>query len=70
MSDPTSAEISDENLDTLIALNLVSKALLPREFLPGMRAKRWGRILFSSSTTSLVSGPSEGSASIVTTPMS
>jgi NAD(P)-dependent dehydrogenase (short-subunit alcohol dehydrogenase family) len=36
MSDPTSAEISDENLDTLIAVNLVSNVLLTREFLPGM----------------------------------
>lgn len=51
--------ISDENLDTLIAINLVSNILLTREFLPGMRAKRWGRILFSSSTTSLVSGSSD-----------
>jgi NAD(P)-dependent dehydrogenase (short-subunit alcohol dehydrogenase family) len=60
MSDPTSAEISDENLDTLIALNLVSNVLLTREFLPGMRAKRWGRM----------SKRAPSSASIVTTPMS
>lgn len=53
-------QISDTSLDTLLALNLVSNILLTREFLPGMRAKHWGRILFSSSTTSLVSGAGDG----------
>lgn len=53
-------QISEGNLDTLIALNLVSNILLTREFLPGMRAKRWGRVLYSSSSTSLVSGSGDG----------
>jgi gluconate 5-dehydrogenase len=52
--------ISEAGLDTLLALNLTSNILLTREFLPGMRARGWGRILFSSSTTSLVSGSTEG----------
>lgn len=53
-------QITNASLDTLLALNLVSNILLTREFLPGMRDKQWGRILYSSSTTSLVSGAGDG----------
>ena len=54
--------ISDEAIDTMLQANISANVELVRAILPGMRAKRWGRILFSSSATTAVTSPFEGSS--------
>jgi NAD(P)-dependent dehydrogenase (short-subunit alcohol dehydrogenase family) len=52
--------IRDDAVDTMLQANISSNVELVRAFLPGMRAKRWGRFLFSSSATTVVASPFEG----------
>ncbi len=54
--------ISDAAMDRILRINFSSNVELFRAFLPGMREKKWGRFLFSSTVGSLVSSPHEGMA--------
>lgn len=48
--------ISPTELDECIRTNFTANFELMNHFLPAMRAKRWGRVLFSSSAGSVLSG--------------
>ena len=48
--------VSPTELDECIRTNFTANFELMNHFLPGMRAKRWGRVLFSSSAGSVLSG--------------
>lgn len=48
--------ISGTELDECVRTNFTANFELTQHFLPAMRAKRWGRILFSSSAGSVLSG--------------
>ena len=50
------AEIREEDWNELIAVNLTSCFLVTQAVLPGMRAKRWGRIVNVSSVAAQVGG--------------
>lgn len=52
--------LTDETLEQAMQVNLLSNLQLTRAFLPGMRKKRWGRILFSSSATSIAGAAAPG----------
>ncbi len=54
------AALSDEDWALAVPLTLLSAVRLARAVLPGMRARRWGRIVFISSTS--VKQPIEGLA--------
>ena len=49
-------EITEEDWDELIATNLKSCFLMTQAVLPGMRARRWGRIVNLSSVAAQVGG--------------
>jgi 3-oxoacyl-[acyl-carrier protein] reductase len=49
-------EITESDWDELIAVNLTSCFLLTQAVLPGMRARRWGRIINLSSVAAQVGG--------------
>jgi 3-oxoacyl-[acyl-carrier protein] reductase len=49
-------EITEENWDQVLTINLKSMFLLTQAVLPGMRAKRWGRIINLSSVAAQVGG--------------
>jgi NAD(P)-dependent dehydrogenase (short-subunit alcohol dehydrogenase family) len=55
-------KISDKMFDQTFQVNVSSIIEMMRAFLPGMRQKKWGRIMFSSSTTSLAAAAQEGMA--------
>jgi NAD(P)-dependent dehydrogenase (short-subunit alcohol dehydrogenase family) len=42
-------EISDQDWDQMMTLNFMSGVRLSRAYLPGMKARNWGRIIFISS---------------------
>ena len=48
-------EIRDEDWDRLLELNLTSCMMLTRGLVPGMKARRWGRIIHMSSNMGLAS---------------
>ncbi len=48
--------VTDEDLDQCLRTNFTANFELTRHFLPAMREKKWGRILFSSSAGSVLSG--------------
>jgi NAD(P)-dependent dehydrogenase (short-subunit alcohol dehydrogenase family) len=50
-------EIRDEDWNTLLELNVTSSMVLTRALAPGMKERRWGRILYTSSIVALVSTP-------------
>lgn len=52
--------ISEAEMDACLQLNLVSNIMLTEALLPHMRAQKWGRILFSSSTASHLCAPLQG----------
>ncbi|MFA5451087.1 MAG: SDR family oxidoreductase [Dehalococcoidales bacterium] len=52
--------IKNESIDQIMQVNISANVELVRAFLPGMRSKKWGRILFSSSVSTVVSSPHEG----------
>lgn len=60
-------KITDKTLDQLFQINVSSIIEMMRAFVPGMRKKRWGRIMFSSSTTSLAAAAQEGMGSYTLT---
>jgi len=53
-------DITDAAIDTSLQVNLSANIQLTRAFLPNMRKKKWGRVIFSSSVSSLVSGSTDG----------
>ncbi len=52
--------ISDDVIDRLFQVNTSANIELVRAFLPGMRKKRWGRIIFSSAGASLAAPAQDG----------
>ena len=46
-------DISDEDWMAIIDTNFMSGVRLSRHYLPGMKAKRWGRIIFISSESAI-----------------
>jgi NAD(P)-dependent dehydrogenase (short-subunit alcohol dehydrogenase family) len=48
-------ELRDETWDRLVELNLTSGMVLSRALVPGMKARRWGRIIHISSIMGLAS---------------
>ncbi len=50
------AEISEADWDMMIAVNLKSAFLVTQRVLPGMRARRWGRIINISSVAAQTGG--------------
>jgi 3-oxoacyl-[acyl-carrier protein] reductase len=50
------AEITEADWDQMLAVNLKSAFLVTQQVLPGMRARRWGRILFLSSVAAQTGG--------------
>jgi 3-oxoacyl-[acyl-carrier protein] reductase len=49
-------EITEADFDTMIAINLKSAFLVTQRVLPGMRAKKWGRIVNLSSVAAQTGG--------------
>jgi gluconate 5-dehydrogenase len=54
------AAIKDSSIDQITRVNVSANVELVRAFLPGMRARKWGRFLFSSSVSTVVTSPHEG----------
>lgn len=52
--------IKDETIDKLFQINVSSIIEMTRAFVPSMRQKKWGRLIFSSSSTSLAASAHEG----------
>lgn len=52
--------VTDEAMDEVWQVNVAANVALIRSFLPGMRAKKFGRILFSSSGTSVTADAEAG----------
>jgi len=53
-------DITNEAIDQIMQVNVSANVELVRALAPGMRERRWGRILFSSSVSTVVSSPHEG----------
>ena len=49
-------DISEADWDEMIAVNLTSAFLVTQQVLPGMRARRWGRIIMISSVAAQTGG--------------
>lgn len=52
--------VRHESFDACMQLNLNANIALVQAFTPGMKANRWGRLLFSSSTASHLAAPNRG----------
>jgi NAD(P)-dependent dehydrogenase (short-subunit alcohol dehydrogenase family) len=55
-------DIKDDAMDLMLQANIASNVALVRAFLPGMRARKWGRVIFSSSATTGAASPFEGAS--------
>ena len=55
-------EISLDLMDDVFEVNVAANIALVKSFLPGMRARKWGRVIFSSSITSIRASALEGMA--------
>jgi gluconate 5-dehydrogenase len=55
-------EIDLKSIDEGFQLNLIANMQLAKAFLPGMRERKWGRFIFSSSIASVMVSPLEGTA--------
>lgn len=53
-------DIEDDTIDYMLQMNVAANISLVRRFLPHMRKQRWGRVLFSSSVTSIAASAHEG----------
>ena len=53
-------KITDPVIDQMFQVNVSSNMELMRDFLPHMRKNKWGRVLFSSSGTSINTSAQEG----------
>jgi NAD(P)-dependent dehydrogenase (short-subunit alcohol dehydrogenase family) len=60
-------KVTENAIDTMFQVNVSSIMEMIRDFLPGMRQKKWGRILFSSSTTSIAASAQEGMSTYTAT---
>lgn len=54
---------SDESWDQIVELNLSSCMRLSRALVPGMKERKWGRLIFTSSIMGLASNPGRGAYS-------
>ena len=45
-------KVKDEDIDAMLQVNVAANIALVRGFLPHMKQKRWGRVIFSSSVAS------------------
>jgi len=54
--------ITNEMMDAMCQVNLTANFVLTRSFLPHMRQQKWGRVIFSSSITSIRAAAEEGMA--------
>lgn len=52
--------ITDASMDTMFETSVAANIALVRQFLPGMRARKWGRVIFSSSTAAIRGLPTDG----------
>lgn len=52
--------VKDETIDHIFQVNVAANISLTRDFLPHMRQKKWGRLIYSSSITSHRSPADEG----------
>ncbi|BDE12515.1 MULTISPECIES: SDR family NAD(P)-dependent oxidoreductase [Mycobacterium] len=52
--------ITDERMDQIFQINVMANVALTRAFLPRMRQQKWGRLIYSSSTTSVRGSAQEG----------
>jgi NAD(P)-dependent dehydrogenase (short-subunit alcohol dehydrogenase family) len=52
--------ITDERMDQIFQINVMANVALTRVFLPHMRQQKWGRFIYSSSTTSVRGSAQEG----------
>jgi 3-oxoacyl-[acyl-carrier protein] reductase len=52
----TIEEVTEQDWDELMAVNLKSTFLMTQAVLPGMRARRWGRVILLSSVAAHVGG--------------
>ena len=59
-------DIKDETIDHMLQLNVAANISLFRTFLPHMRTKKWGRVIFSSSVTSHRATAQEGASAYIT----
>jgi 3-oxoacyl-[acyl-carrier protein] reductase len=50
------ADLTEADLDEMLAVNLKAAFLVTQQVLPGMRSQRWGRILFLSSVAAQTGG--------------
>jgi len=53
-------QVKDEDVDRMLLVNVAANITLSRLFLRGMRQKRWGRIIFSSSINERLVSAQEG----------
>ena len=53
-------EVQDSSMESIWQVNFASNVQLLRAFLPRMREKKWGRAIFSSSTSTVCSPAAEG----------
>jgi len=53
-------DIKNSSIDQIMQVNVSANVELVRAFVPHMRAQKWGRILFSSSASTVVTSPHEG----------
>ena len=53
-------QFPDESITQMFQVNVSANIELMRGFVPRMRKNKWGRVMFSSSTTSILSSPHEG----------
>jgi NAD(P)-dependent dehydrogenase (short-subunit alcohol dehydrogenase family) len=53
-------QISYANFDQVMQINVAANIALMRAYVPHMRQQKWGRIMFSSSATSLAGSAQEG----------
>jgi NAD(P)-dependent dehydrogenase (short-subunit alcohol dehydrogenase family) len=53
-------QIKDESIDAMCQVNISANVELVRAFLPRMRRQKWGRIMFTSSATTICASPHEG----------
>ncbi|MCK9506343.1 MAG: SDR family oxidoreductase [Porticoccaceae bacterium] len=55
-------DIDFSTVDDGFQANVIANMQLAKAFLPGMRERKWGRFIFSSSIASTMVGPREGTA--------
>lgn len=56
-------QIRDEDVDRMLRVNVAANITLSRLFLPSMRARKWGRVIFSSSINERLVSAQEGMTS-------